>query len=332
MRTTLRRRQFTALGLAALGLFSVVPKARAAATWRLATGYKAESFHTVNLTAMAAEVDAATRGELRIAIHPNGMLVKLADMREAVQQGQVEAGETIMSNLAGEMPIAGVDSVPFVTASYADARRMWLVQRPLIARHFAVRGLVALYAVPWPPQGLYSTRPITEIGDLAGSRMRTYNATTQRIATLAGATPVDIAMVDIGKALAERRIDSMITSAVTGVETRAWTHLRHYYDINAWFPKNIVFANAAAVQALSPRVREALLAAAATAEARGWAASEAAAQASVDELRRNGIKVEHASRQVSVSLKRLGERFSLDWVRQVGAEANDFFIPFFTRS
>ncbi len=332
MRTTLRRRQFTASGLAALGLLSVVPKARAAATWRLATGYKAESFHTVNLTAMATEVDAVTRDELRIAIHPNGTLVKLADVREAVQQGQVEAGETIMSSLAAEMPIAGVDSVPFVTASYADAKRMWLAQRPLIARHFAARGLVALHAVPWPPQGMYSTRPITEIGDLAGSRMRTYNTTTQRIATLAGAIPVDIAMVDIGKALAERRIDSMITSAVTGVEARAWTHLRHYYDINAWFPKNIVFANAAAVQALSPPVRQALLAAAAAAEARGWAASEATAQASVEELRRNGIKVERVSSEVNLSLKRLGERFSLDWVREVGAEANDIFIPFFTRS
>ena len=282
--------------------------------------------------AMAAEVDVATRGELRISIHPNNTLVKLVDMRVAVQQGRVEAGETIMSSMAAEMPIAGADSVPFVAASYADAKRMWRAQRPLIERHFATRGLVALYAVPWPPQGLYSARPIVEIGDLAGSRMRTYNATTLRIAALAGATPVDVAAADIGKALAERRIDSMITSAVTGVEARVWTHLRHYYDINAWFPKNIVFANAAAMQALTPLAREALLAAAAAAEARGWAASEATAQASVEELQRNGIKVDRVPREVSLAIKRFGERFSVDWVRQVGAEANDIFIPYFIRS
>jgi TRAP-type transport system periplasmic protein len=326
MTTALGRRQFTALGAAALAL----PNARARAAWRLATGYRSESFHTVNLAAMAAEIEAATHGELRIAIHANSTLVKLADMRAAVQDGKVEAGETIMSSLVAEMPIAGADSVPFITASYADARRMWRCQRPVIERHFTARGLVALYAVPWPPQGLYATRPIAEIADLAGRRMRTYNPTTTRIAALVGATPVDVPMVEVGQALAEGRIDSMITSAVTGVENKVWSSLRYYYEINAWFPKNIVFVNAAAVTALSPTARVALMKAAAAAETRGWAASEEAALASVDELRRNGVKIERVPREVGVAIKRLGERFSLEWVRQVGAEANDIFIPYFT--
>jgi len=322
------RRQFTALAGAVLAL----PPARASTAWRLATGYRGESFHTVNLMAMAGEIDRATRGELRIAIHANNTLVKLNDIRAAVQAGQIEAGETIMSSLVGEMPIAGADSVPFITSSFADARRMWRCQRPLIERHFAARGLQVLYAVPWPPQGLYVSKPINDIADLAGRRMRTYNATTQRIATLVGAEPVDVPMVEVGKALADGRIDSMITSAVTGVENQVWSHVHHYYEINAWFPKNIVFANAPAVKSLSPPSREALLQAAAAAETRGWAGSVAAAQASVDELRRNGIKIERVPREFSAAIKRLGERFSLEWVRQVGAEANDIFIPYFTQS
>jgi len=93
-----------------------------------------------------------------------------------------------------------------------------------------------------------------------------------------------------------------------------------------------VFANAPAVKSLSPPSREALLQAAAAAETRGWAGSVAAAQASVDELRRNGIKIERVPREFSAAIKRLGERFSLEWVRQVGAEANDIFIPYFTQS
>jgi TRAP-type transport system periplasmic protein len=330
MNTALGRRHFTAFAAAA-AVTLPLPNAHAATAWRLATGYRSESFQTVNLTMMANEIDAATQGEQRIAIHPNNTLVKLADMRAAVQEGKVEAGETIMSSLAAEMPIAGADSVPFITASYADARRMWRHQRPLIERHFAARGLVVLYAVPWPPQGLYATTPITDIADLAGRRMRSYNPTTARIATLVGATPVDVPMVEVGKALADGRIDSMITSAVTGVENQVWSHLRYYYEINAWFPKNIVFVNAQALKALSPSARDALRKAAVSAEARGWAASEAAALASVGELRRNGIRIERVPREVSVVLKRLGERFSLEWIRQVGAEANDIFIPYFTK-
>ncbi len=323
----MNRRQFSAL-LAASGLAN---RAMAATRWRLATGYRAESFHTANLIVMADDVAKLSGGELRIDVHPNNTLVKLAEMRAAVQSGQVEAGETIMSNLATEMPIAGADSVPFITASYADARRMWRHQRPLIERHFSERGLQVLYAVPWPPQGLYSARPVTTLADLKGSRMRTYNATTARIAALVGAQPVDVPMVEVGKALADGRIDSMITSAVTGVENRVWSHVHYFYEINAWFPKNIVFANAGALKALPTPAREALFKASAAAELRGWAASETAASGSVDELRKNGMKVERVSREFSTDIKRLGERFSVEWVRQVGAEANAIFIPYFTQ-
>jgi len=322
------RRDFALMACSALAL----PTARANAAWRLATGYRAESFHTVNLMAMAREVEAATQGELRIEVYPNNALAKLNDIRAAVQGGRAEAGETIMSSLAAEMPIAGADSVPFITGSYDDARRMWRHQRPLIERQFAERGLQVLYAVAWPPQGLYANKPIASLADLKGSRMRTYNTTTARIATLLGAQPVDVPMVEVGRALADGRIDSMITSAVTGVENQVWSHVRYYYDINAWFPKNIVFANASAMKALSPATREALLAASAAAETRGWAASAVAASSSVDELRRNGVKTERVSREVSVDIRRLGERLSLEWVHQVGAQANDIFIPYFTKA
>ena len=321
------RRQFGALVLAA----GWVRQSAAKTNWKLATGYRSASFHTVNLMTMASEVDAATRGELHIEIHPNNTLVKLNDMRAAVESGKVEAGETIMSSLVNEMPIAGADSVPFIVSSYADARRMWRHQRPLIESQFAQRGLQVLYAVPWPPQGMYSNKPVTSTADLKGTRMRTYNPTTARIAALVGAQAVDVPMVDVGQALAEGRIDNMITSAVTGVENRVWSHVRYYYEVNAWFPKNIVFANAAAVKALTPSARDALIAASGAAEARGWAASEAAASSSVDELRRNGMIIERVPREFAVEIKRLGERFSLEWIRQVGAQANAIFVPYFTQ-
>ena len=327
MHTSINRRAFATLACAALA----APHARARTAWRLATGYRAESFHAVNLAALVREVGVATQGELQIELHPNNTLVKLNDMRAAVESGKVQAGETIMSSLVGEIPIAGADSVPFIVGSYADARRMWRHQRPLLEKHFAQRGLQVLYAVPWPPQGLYATKPIASAADLKGSRMRTYNPTTARIASYLGAQGVDVPMVEVGKALAEGRIDSMITSAVTGAENKVWSHVKYFYEVNAWFPKNIVFANAQAMKALPDYARDALLRASAAAESRGWAASEAAAASSVDELRRNGMKIERVPADFGHEIKRLGERFSLEWIRQVGPEANAIFVPYFTQ-
>jgi len=328
MTTLMTRRNFSLLTAAAIAS----PMARARDSWRLATGYRSDGFHGINIASMTRDVALATQGSFNIEVHANSTLAKLGDVRAAVESEKAQAGETILTSMVKEMPIAGADSVPFIVSSYSDAKRMWRYQRPLLDRHFAARGLQVLYAVPWPPQGLYTNKPLVTKQDFHGSRMRTYNSTTVRIAELLGAQGVDVPMVQVGQALAQGRIDSMITSAVTGVENKVWDHVKYYYEINAWFPKNVVFANAKALQALRPEERDSLLRAAAAAEVRGWAASEAAAAQSVDELRRNGMKVERVPLSVATELKRMGERFSVEWIREVGPEANYIFVPYFTQS
>jgi len=312
-----------------LAALAVAPVLHAQTQWKLATGYRAESFHTRNVVQFAQDVERASAGALRIEVHANNALFKLGEIPQAVQDGKAQAGETIMTSLVRDMPIAGADAVPFVVRTYADARRMWDLQRPLIEGHFARKGLKALYAVPWPPQGLFSIAPVRSAADFKGTRMRTYNPATVRIAEMLGAAPVDVPMVEVNTALSAGKLDSMITSALTGVENQVWGQIRQYYGINAWFPKNIVFVNQQAFDALPPPVREAVTKAAQTAEARGWAMSETIAEESVGELQRKGIKVERAPAELEAELKRLGERFSREWVQSVGNEANKIFIPYY---
>lgn len=297
--------------------------------WKLATGYRTESFHTQNILQFARDVEGATQGRLKIEVAANNSLVKLAEIPKAVSEGKVQAGEAIMSGMGKEMPLTGADGVPFVVSSYDAVQRMWSLQRPGIEKEFARKGLKPLYAVPWPPQGLYTNRPIREAKDLSGLKMRTYNPTTVRIAELLGARPVDVPMVQVGQALAEGRMDAMITSAVTGVENKVWGGLKHYYELNAWFPKNIVFVNAQAFAALPPAAQQAVMRSAAEAEKRGFALSQLAASEATEELRRNGIKVEAVPFELGRDLKRLGEKFSREWVATVGHAANEIFIPFY---
>ena len=303
--------------------------AHAQTSWKLATGYRAETFHTENIAQFAREVTAATKGQLAIELAPNGNLFKLGEIAKAVEEGKIQAGETIMSSMVKDIPVAGADSIPFVVGSYARAQRLWTLQRPGMDRELAKHGLKILYAVPWPPQGLFTTRPVKTQSDFKNIKMRTYNQTTVRLAEMLGATSVDVAMVDVGKAVNEGRMDAMITSAVTGVENKVWGPIKHYYEINAWFPKNIVFVKAKTFDALAPDVRTAVLKAAAEAETRGWVASEAIAQSATRELQANGIKVERVSSELDSDLKRIGERFSREWVRSVGHAASDIFVPYY---
>jgi len=303
--------------------------AHAQTSWKLATGYRAESFHTQNIQQFSRDVELATRGDLLIQVYPNNTLAKLADIGAAVQQGKAEAGETIMTSMVKDIPLAGADSVPFVVTSYKDAYRLWKLQRPGLEKHFTERGMKLLYAVPWPPQGLHSNKPVRGPADFRGTLMRTYNQTTLRIAEMLGAKPVDVAMVDVGKALAEGRMDNMITSALTGVENKVWGPIKYYYEINAWFPKNAVFVNSKAFDALKPEVRAAVLKAGGEAEVRGWQASQALATSATEELRANGVKIERIPPELDQEIKRMGEKFSREWIRSVGNEANDIFVPYY---
>ena len=318
--------------LAAGASFAQTTTATTPAThWKLATGYRAESFHTQNIAQFARDVGVSSGGQLTIEVFPNNTLAKLADIMQAVRDGKAQAGETIMTSIARDIAIAGADSVPFVVSTYSDAQRLWKLQRPGIEKHFAERGLKLLYAVPWPPQGLHSSKPVHSLADFKGTQMRTYNATTLRIAELLGAKPVDVAMVDVGKALAEGRMDSMITSALTGVENKVWGQIKYYYEINAWFPKNVVFVNTKAFDALKPDVRAAVLKAAGDAETRGWAMSQALASSATEELRANGVKIERIPPDVDTEIKRMGEKLSREWVRSVGNEANTIFVPYYIK-
>ncbi len=298
-------------------------------TWKLATGYRAESFHTQNIMQFSRDVEQATRGKLVIQVHPNNTLAKLNDIAQAVAAGKAEAGETIMTSMVKDIPIAGADSIPFVVGSYQDAERLWKLQRPGMERHLASRGLKLLYTVPWPPQGLHSSKPIRGLSDFKGTQMRTYNQTTQRIAEMLGAHPVDVPMVDVGKALAEGRMDNMITSALTGVENKVWGAIKYYYEINAWFPKNVVFVSSKAFEALDPPARAMVMKAATDAESRGWVASQALAVNATEEMRSNGVRIERIPAELEQEIKRMGERFSREWVRSVGSEANAIFVPYY---
>lgn len=332
----LDRRAFFALSAAFAGA-SVVPKVQAqtnapstAGVWRLATGYRADSFHGRNLQQLAQDV--AQQGGPAIELHAQGKLAPLAEIPRAVREGRAEMGEAIMSGMAAQWPVAGADALPFMVRHYEDARWLWQVQRPLVEEALQPDGLRVLMAVPWPPQGLYSRRPITRASDLQGLRMRTYNRTTERLAQLVGATGVDVPMVKVGEAFAAGQIDCMITSATTGVENQVWRHVRHYYDINAWFPKNLTFLSESAWRRLDAAGQARLREPAARAEERGWAESARVAAASVQTLREAGMTVEGPSANLLNDIKRLGERFSLEWVREVGAPANRLLIPYYART
>ncbi|WP_243028848.1 TRAP transporter substrate-binding protein [Thermus albus] len=290
-----------------------------AQTWNMATPYPPANFHTQNIQQFVKEVEEATGGRLKITVHPGGSLFPHPQILPAVRNGQVQMGEVLMSLLANENPLFNLDSIPFVATSYEEARRLYQAQRPEVEKWLAQRGVVFLYAVPWPPQGLYTKRPVNSGADLKGMRFRAYNPATARLAELLGMSPVQVEAADIPQAFATGIVEAMITSPVTGVDSQAWDFARYFYDVKAWIPKNMVVIGRRAFESLSAQDREALLQAAKRAEERGWRLSQEQEEKALQTLASRGLQVVKPSPALLADLKKVGQTMILEWQRQAGA-------------
>jgi len=166
--------------------------AQAQTRWDLPGAYSSATFHTQLLQQFAHDVATRTEGKLVITVHDNASLYKAPEIKRAVQGGQVQLGEIVISNFANEDPLFGVDGLPFLTSDYDSAWRLYQAQKPWLEDKFAQQGMLLLYTVPWPPQGIYTHRELHTVADMRGLKMRAYNPATARIAELVGAQAVTI--------------------------------------------------------------------------------------------------------------------------------------------
>ena len=299
-----------------------------AEAWDMPTPYPDATFHTVNIHQFADDVKAATNGDLTINVHSAGSLFKHKEIKKAVRSGQVPIGEFFMGLLANEHPVFAMDTLPFLATDYSDAEKLWSVTKPRITELFEAQGLMVLFSVPWPPQGLYAKQEINTADDLKGIKFRAYNASTTRLAELSGAVPTQIEVADLAQAFATGRIEAMITSPSTGVSSKAWDYLSYFHHTQAWIPKHVVVVNKAAFEGLSSATQNAVLSAAAKAETRGWEMSLAETDEKIATLEKNGITIVTPSASLMGSLRDFGATMSAEWAAKAGDEGQALLMQY----
>ncbi len=304
---------------AALGLATALP-VHAQTKWDLPSAYPANNFHTENLQQFASDVDKASGGKLRIQLHPNASLFKAPEIKRAVQGGQAQAGEILLVNFENEDPLYGIDGVPFLATSYADAMKLYKASKKALDAKLEKQGMMLLYTVPWPPQGIYTNRTLNGVADMKGLKWRAYSPATSKIAELVGAQPVTVQAAEVSQALATGVIDSYMSSGATGYDSKTYETIKNWYDTQAWLPKNAVIVNRKAFEALDKPTQQAVLKAAAAAETRGWKLSEEKNGWYLDQLKAKGMKILKPSEELTADLRRVGNHMLADWQKKAGEE------------
>lgn len=309
----------TTLALASSLLFAA-SGTMAQTKWDLPAAYPATNFHTENLTQFAKDIDTATAGKLKITVHANASLFKAPEIKRAVQSGQAQIGEILLANFANENPIYALDGVPFLATGYGDARKLYEASRPAMDKLLAAQGMKMLYAVAWPPQGIFSKREVASVADLRGIKWRAYSPATAKIAELIGAQPVQIQQAELSQAMATGVIESYMSSVSTGYDTKTYESIKNYYDTQAWLPKNAVLVNLKAFNALDAATQAAVTKAALEAQDRGWKVSQEKTEEYKRLLTGKGMTIHKPSAKLMTDMQQVGSLMLTDWQKASGAE------------
>ena len=292
--------------------------AMAGEKWDMPMAYTDSNFHTQNAKAFAEAVKVATGGELEIKVHGGGSLFKGNEIKRAVQTGQAQIGERILSAHANEDPLFAIDSVPFLATSFEESDALMAAARPAFEKLLDKHNLVLLYSVPWPPGGFYAKKELNGTADLEGVKFRSYNNATARMAELAGAVPVQVEASELSQALATGVAESFISSGATGYDRKVWETLTHWYDVKVWLPRNYVFVNKQAWNDLDENTQNIVKGLALMAEKAGAARSEQLAGWYIEQLQKNGMTVQPAGEKLAADFKKIGDTMTAEWLEQAG--------------
>ncbi|WP_299304004.1 TRAP transporter substrate-binding protein [uncultured Litoreibacter sp.] len=314
-------KKLTSLMMATALTASVVAPAFAdghAQKWDMPMAYSASNFHSENGVKFADCVREGTGGAIDITVHPGGSLFKGADIKRAIQTGQVPIGERLLSGHQNENAVFGFDSVPFLATSFDASGKLFEAAKPKLEEILADQNLTLLYSVPWPPQGLYFNKEVNSVADMEGIKFRSYNNATARLAELTGMLPVTIEAAEISQAFATGVAESMISSGATGYDRKVWESLSHFYEVDAWLPYNHVMVNNDAWADVSDENKAAVQACADTAAAAGLEASKAYTQFTLDGLKAGGMTVGRAGDGLVEELKEIGATMTAEWLQAAG--------------
>jgi TRAP-type C4-dicarboxylate transport system substrate-binding protein len=305
------------VAIAALALAGV---AQAQTKWDMPTPYSDGEFHTINVRQFVDDAKKASGGQLEIAVHSNGSLIKHPDILRAVSTGQVAIGEILLGQFGNEEPVFNADNLPFLAAGFDNAWKLYQAQKPILEKKLQGRGLRLLYAVAWPGQGLYSKEPLKSIDDLKGTKFRTYSPLTARFAELLGASPTVIQVPELPQAFATGSVNAMVTSSATGTQAKAWEFVKNYYPTNGWHPKNAVIVNERAYQRLPAAQQKSLADVAVSAEKRGWDLARQREQGANKMLADNGMTLHAPDAAMMAALSKIGDQMTAEWLKTAGAD------------
>ncbi|MHA7874198.1 TRAP transporter substrate-binding protein [Roseivivax sp.] len=303
---------------AGAALVAGAPGAWAQTQWDLSTAWGANNFHVESAMDFADAVREATEGSVDITVHPSGELgIGATEKLSSVETGIVQMADMLLFLQAGEAPFLGVDTLPYLIQGQVEMATWLEVAGPTYDEIFAAHNQKVLYYVPWPSPGIYTKEAVVSAEDIAGQRIRAFNATSFEFLERLGAAPVELPFGELSAAVAAGTVDGAATSTSTGANSKLYQFTSHFNPLNWSMSPDAVTVNLDAWNALTDAERTAIETLAEEMEAGFWERSAAEDAAKTEVLVENGMTVSAADDSLTAKMAEAGKEMWTDFFSSV---------------
>lgn len=256
-----------------------------------------------------AKMREATQGRVRMTGRYGGSLLDAESTLEGIIKRTADAGGLVVSYWPGrlKMSTALASTIDLDLGNKLDMRGLFLItsklyeEFPQFSGEYTKSGLTVLVWVPSPAYVLLSTKPIEKYEDLRGKKIRAFGVNMPKLQAAAGAVPVSVSTSEMYTSLQTGVIDAVMTDPPNMVANKLYEAAK-YFTITG--PGRgavcgtcaVAFAiNNKSLSQLSQRDQEIVKKVSTEISLEGAAAMEEARDKAVEELKKNGVKIQNLS-------------------------------------
>jgi TRAP-type C4-dicarboxylate transport system substrate-binding protein len=296
-------------------LMFAVPAA-AQTTLELINEYPATSITGEADAAFADAVKAKTGGRVVIKLLPNAeSKLKTHEQLKAVTEGKFAMATSFGGALAAENPLFLMSSLPFVTPTVSDQRKLYEASRAQYEELFAERKQKLLYVVPWPASGIWSAAALANADALKALKIRTYDKTSTDVFAKVAASATLISFNDLNAKLETGDLNAVLSSGDGGAGRALWKYLRYFSAVGYAAPLSFTSISLDAWSKLDDADRKAFEEAARETYEQQWTALDTRVAQNYERMRQNGVTIDETPpADVMAALRKAGSSAVVQWL------------------
>ncbi len=259
------------LQLLTLALSSPLPALAQTQTLRLINEYPATSITAAADLQFAANVKLLADDTLAISTQQETQNpFKGSAQVGAVSDGKIEIATLFAGIIGASDPFFLLSSLPFTANDFDDAKALASCSQPAVEQHLSKLNAHLLYVTPWPPSGIWSATPLTDLAALKALRIRTYDENSRAVFEQVSAQSVNLPFSAVPPKLAAGELNAVLSSGDGGAGNRLWEQLGNFSAVSYSIPLSYTVINQDVWQRLKPEQQAILTEAAKRTAASSW--------------------------------------------------------------